>query len=165
MDNLRISLEATTSRTEERGMSVSEVTESSIKKLTIRKANGLDPIGVVFEDFSAGQGKVTIECFGEAWSHYWGAMGDSDVMSFFRTCGNDYLTNKLIPGTTTVLDWEEISKATGKTITNEVEAIENEEAMSEAYGSDWRMDLPRTDSNEYRYLCKIIDAIKEAIRQ
>lgn len=54
-----------------------------------------DPITVFFQDFELGKGRIVVECYGEAWSAYFGAMGGNTIRQFVQTAGPDYLTNKL----------------------------------------------------------------------
>jgi hypothetical protein len=63
--------------------------------IEIRDFDGLDPVTALFQDFGPGQGRVIVECYGDAWSAYFGAMGDHDIQGFVRTAGADYLANKL----------------------------------------------------------------------
>jgi hypothetical protein len=54
-----------------------------------------DPITVFFQDFEPGKGRMVMECYGQAWASYWGAMGNHTVRDFVKTAGPDYLVNKL----------------------------------------------------------------------
>lgn len=36
-----------------------------------------------------------MECYGKAWSAFWGGMGNQTVRQFVAECGPDYLANKL----------------------------------------------------------------------
>lgn len=57
----------------------------------------LDPILVVIRDFAPGRGQLTVECYGSAWSCWWGAMGDGKtVLEFLRGCDAEYVANCLI---------------------------------------------------------------------
>ena len=57
----------------------------------------LDPVTAFLEDFAPGQGQLTLVCWGRAWSHYWGAMGnDYSLDRFIRTASTDYLVGKLM---------------------------------------------------------------------
>src|SRR5271170_1478105 len=58
-------------------------------------APSLDEITIFFQDFDIGKGRVVVECYGEAWSAYFGAMGSMTIRQFVQTAGPDYLTNKL----------------------------------------------------------------------
>jgi hypothetical protein len=88
------------------------VEESTVKKVVISEIVGLDPITVFLEDIGARkhkvegapdhtsrQGKITIECWGESWSAYWGGMGDRTVAQFVDSCNVDYLAGCLRRGT------------------------------------------------------------------
>jgi len=68
-----------------------------VNAFTIDNAPGLDPIMVVFQDVGPGRGRVIIECYGQAWTSYWGAMGDQLVRDFVEHCDVDYLVCKLVP--------------------------------------------------------------------
>lgn len=57
-----------------------------------------DPVFVVLHDMGAGTGRLVVECFGKAWSAYWGAMGDRRLRQFITDCGTDYIVNRLSPG-------------------------------------------------------------------
>ena len=74
-----------------------KVNFSKARKMTIQDVPGLDPITVFLEDFAPGQGQITIVCWGEAWTHYWGAMGEkNDLMKFVSKCDNGYLMLKFM---------------------------------------------------------------------
>lgn len=62
------------------------------------RAQGLDPIRVITHDIAPGQGRIIIECFGEAWATYWGGMGDQTLQQFFKDCTTQYLVMNLLPG-------------------------------------------------------------------
>lgn len=62
------------------------------------KADGLDPITLVLVDYRPGEGKVIVECYSEAWAHYWGGMGDKTVAQFIALLDASYLTGKLLLG-------------------------------------------------------------------
>ena len=58
--------------------------------LEISDYPGLDPVRVMIYDIGEGSGRVVIECFGQAWAGYWGAMGTS-LRDFFVAAPVDYL--------------------------------------------------------------------------
>lgn len=73
-------------------------TEQAVSEaFTIYDAPKLDPITVVLQDSGAGKGKVIVECFGDAWSAYFGATGERRIREFLSDCGVDYLAGKLCP--------------------------------------------------------------------
>jgi len=69
---------------------------AGVVALHIPRSAGLDPIYCYFEDFSAGRGRITIACFGDAWTSAWGAMGDRTVRQFVADCDADYLATSLL---------------------------------------------------------------------
>ena len=81
------------------------VKESTLTKLTITDVPNLDPINVIFEDYGPQRGKVTIEVCGDAWSYFWGAMGDGyTIKSFFLRADTDYLVRKFEIGIRSTID-------------------------------------------------------------
>jgi len=41
-----------------------------------------------------------IECYGKAWTSYWGGMGeDRTIATFFCDCNNDYIIGKMLKET------------------------------------------------------------------
>lgn len=68
-----------------------------VDALTIYGADRLDPIFVVLQDLGSGHGRLTIECWGSAWSAYWGAMGSESLRKFVCSCSADYVANRLWP--------------------------------------------------------------------
>lgn len=58
----------------------------------------LDPVTVITQDHGQGKGKIIIECYGLAWSAYWGGMGNRTVREFFVSCDTEYLHGYLWPG-------------------------------------------------------------------
>lgn len=55
----------------------------------------LDPIIVYFEDENPGQGRMTIACYGDAWSAWWGSMGDRTVREFVAGTDPGYLSGAM----------------------------------------------------------------------
>jgi hypothetical protein len=71
---------------------------TNIQAFTIYDAPRLDPILVVFHDLGPGCGRLLLECYGWAWSTYWGGMGGKTVREFVESCGTDYIENRLTNG-------------------------------------------------------------------
>ncbi len=71
------------------------VEEQRVEALMIYDAPALDPIMVMTSDLGPGQGRIIIECYGVAWSGYWGAMGNRTVREFFMEASTDYLLGVL----------------------------------------------------------------------
>lgn len=54
----------------------------------------LDPITVILRD-SGGKGKVIVECYGVAWSYFFGSIGGQTLREFLAQCDQFYLADKL----------------------------------------------------------------------
>ena len=54
----------------------------------------LDPITVILRD-QEGRGLVIVECFGTAWSCYFGSIGPKTLRGFIAGCDEYYLADKL----------------------------------------------------------------------
>ena len=63
--------------------------------LFIPPADGLDGIHVFFIDRESSVGYVTVICYGQAWTAFFGAMGGRTIREFFCEAGTDYLVNKM----------------------------------------------------------------------
>lgn len=63
--------------------------------MQIVDAPELDPIDVFWADYGPGRGSVTITCYGNAWTCYFGAIGGNTIREFFAECEVNYLTDKL----------------------------------------------------------------------
>lgn len=72
-------------------------TETKLDALVIEGAPALDPITVVFHDTGPSSGGIIVQCYGKAWSAYWGGMGGKPVRDFIISCDADYLASKLWP--------------------------------------------------------------------
>jgi hypothetical protein len=57
----------------------------------------LDPITVLLQEFGGGKGRIVLECYGLAWTTYFGAMGSETLREFVTTCSADYLANRMWP--------------------------------------------------------------------
>jgi hypothetical protein len=51
---------------------------------------------VVLHDMPGHQGRLIVECYGNAWSTYWGAMGEP-IRDFITGASTDYIANRLWP--------------------------------------------------------------------
>lgn len=70
-----------------------EYQEATVLKLT--ELESLDPVSVILRDYGNGRGQIIIECFGDCWAAYWGAMGCS-LRKFVCQCDVEYLERNLI---------------------------------------------------------------------
>ena len=64
---------------------------------TIYEVPSLVPITVVLQDLGAGNGRLIVECFGSAWSGYWGAMGNCTIAKFLSDCSPEYIASRMHP--------------------------------------------------------------------
>jgi hypothetical protein len=72
------------------------IEQATVEAFTIYDANRLDPVLVLLQDLEPGKGRITIECYGEAWSTYFSAMGDKTrIREFLRGVHVDYLANRM----------------------------------------------------------------------
>jgi hypothetical protein len=67
----------------------------NVSAFEIPEQDALDSICVYFTDYELGKGHITITCFGNAWTSYFGAMGEKTIREFVSEAGWDYLVNKL----------------------------------------------------------------------
>lgn len=168
-----------------------QITKSTIEKLTITGVERLDSIAVMAENFGEGQGKVTITCFNDCWSYYWGAMGKGTLQRFFITCDNGYLIGKLAQGVeatirsddeddmTTSLRYEIISrrrrddfgKDDARRLYDDADrptdgyGNADPDLHYEVFGDEWWYSLPQIKNPKYEYLCRIIDTVKAAFKE
>jgi len=103
-----------------------------------------DTVSIVIEDEMKGWGSVTITKYGSAWTGSWNAMGDRTVTEFFLHCDNDYLCKNLGVRDREIYDYS-------------AEPIWNEEG---GYSHQ-----PRITNPEYIHLCKVIEVVKEGLKQ
>lgn len=146
-----------------------KIEEKVITKINITEVEGLDPIGVVLEDLGPRQGKIAIDCYGQSWTAYWGGMGPNSIAEFFCSCDEHYLAKKL----SSIADWVYDIDAIRKQAEQEgIECYRDDpwndyEFMAQMYGNDmqsWHFDLPTKSNPDYQYLCKIINAVKAALK-
>jgi len=123
----------------------------------------LDLITVFLEDFEPGKGKITIVCFGKAWTAYWGGMSGETVAEFFCSCDTSYLSGCLSNISSEVIDYREISEIVDDEVDQNTLMLYTTE-LETAYGGDWWLNLPQTPNPAYTYLCKIIEAVQEGLK-
>lgn len=163
---------------------------SRVEKLMVTELDGLDPVAVYLEDQGEGKGKITITCYGKAWTAYWGAMG-CDIREFILSADNGYLINKLdsrIERRVMAYDktasharkaiieqrrdraitkrlareyWEKTEAMEGVCCKDEIH--EHVGYLQEIAGPFWYENFPQEESSEYYHLNKIVAAVKEAL--
>ena len=68
-----------------------KVEKSDVLAFTISDVERLDPVRVMIENYEPGKGRITVTCFGKAWTGAWFAMGGDTVQEFIKRVSNDYL--------------------------------------------------------------------------
>jgi hypothetical protein len=58
------------------------------------KTEGLDPIDVYIRMDSETAGRITIQCFSQCWTAYWGSMG-CGMREFWNGCNIGYLVSAM----------------------------------------------------------------------
>lgn len=175
-----------------------KITESMVRKLVITEASRreglgtLDPISVIVEDYGPGEGKITITCFGEAWSNYWSHMGENNtLMDFFLKCDKHYLVGKLKTGIEDriadddqdalerllrerVIELrrkDDINKDTARETWGIIPLVDasnpgaSDTLLYDLLGDEWWYCLPKKPNPAYEYLCDIVEAVKGAFKQ
>lgn len=172
-----------------------QIAKSTIEKITITGAQRregfghLDPIAVMIDDYGQGAAKVTITCFGEAWSHYWSHMGEGvSLMDFFIKASDDYIVCKLKTGIDDQvqdLDPDKMEKALKAeiirlrreyTLSREcardywdragwVGEADYADIFSDVFRDEWWYSLPQKPNHDYEYLKDIVRAVKAAFKQ
>ena len=56
---------------------------------------GLDPITVYIEQYRPGSSRITVQCYAQAWTAYWGSHGDNPVEQFVCSCDVGYVADAL----------------------------------------------------------------------
>lgn len=159
-------------------------------KLGLTELDCLDPVTVYLENFEPGRGSITIKCFDESWTAAWGAMGGRSVEEFFIDCDDHYLAKNLSSISSEVMaegealtnyvrgeiiqrrKWREFDKERARELWDDAEGIEitnsycsNPALMTAAVGDEWWYGLPMVANPDYTYLCHIIQAVREGLRQ
>ncbi len=164
---------------------------SMVKKIVITDIPNLDNVAVYLEDYEEGKGKITITCFNKSWTYYWGCMGECNLTKFIIGCDNHYLSGKLNPNVDSDVYDEEgfenyakehvirrrkercLSKEEARESYDrcfllaeykEFDSKEYAQLMYDIFGDDWYDCSPKKPNPEYSYFCRILDVIKEALR-
>lgn len=162
-----------------------QVEKSTVTKLyltEITKPYHLDPITIYLEDLAPCKGKITIECYGKSWTSYWGAMGSETISQFFIEMDNHYLIKNLDPHSSSqVVDYEKIGKDLSSSkefhlLDCDLEVYDHEtfnyflsirgsyKALEELYGEEWQFNLPEMPNDQYEYINRIVNAVKEGLK-
>jgi len=147
-----------------------KIESSQVRKLKLYDIDRLDPVSIFLEDFTRGAGQITICCYGEAWTSYWGAMGDQSIAEFFCGCDEHYISKNLSRIDSTSYDIDAIREQAGEQGIGcyRDDPWNDYEFMDKMYGSDmydWADGLPKKANPDYRYLCRIILMVQKGLRE
>lgn len=141
-------------------------------KIVITNIDRLDPVTVIAEDFGPGVGKITIDCFGKAWTAFWGGMGDeNNKEDFFCSCDVPYIIGKLDSDLkSSIFDADAVNVAAQEMSLDwgRDDPWNDYEVMESLYGpdmADWSDKIPKMPNPDYQYLCRIVVAVQEALGQ
>ncbi|ELY3455769.1 hypothetical protein SMY44_000323 [Cronobacter sakazakii] len=172
-----------------------KVEKSNVLAFTISDVERLDPVRVMIENYEPGKGRITITCYGKAWTGAWFAMGDDSVQEFIKRVSNQYLIGYFDPQLQSTVDDDneanlafvksEIIKLRRK---DEIDGNEAREMWDEAEGADdvkasccdylvgdkllnllgddpWYAKWPSVPNHHYQYLERIIDAVRVGLAE
>lgn len=167
-----------------------KVAVSQTTQLVLTELESLDPITVYLENHEPGRGRITIQCFDASWTAAWGAMGGRSVEAFFISCDDHYLAKNLSSIRDEVMaegeamtnyvrghiiqrrKWREFDKERARELWGAAEGIEvtnsycsNPGLMLDAVGDEWWYGLPMVENPDYTYLCRIIQAVRDGLRE
>ena len=172
-----------------------KITETKVQSLEINEVESLDPIRVMAENYEPGQGRITITCYGKAWTSAWFAMGGDTVQQFLIRVSNDYLIGCLSPMMRSEVEDDneenlefvkaeicklrrsgEIDHAKARDMWESAECSGNVKedccswihasVLNELLGDDpYYQKWPTVPNPEYQYLERILDAVREALKQ
>lgn len=172
-----------------------KVEKSDVLAFTISDVERLDPVRVMIENYEPGKGRITVTCFGKAWTGVWFAMGGDTVQEFIKRVSNDYLIGYFDPQLQSKFDDDndanlefvkgEIIKLRRQQEIDAEEArdmwveAENAEDVKESccdyrignklpglLGDDpWYAKWPAVPNHNYQYLERIIDAVRDGLAE
>ena len=169
-----------------------KVTETTARKIVIADIE-LDPVTLYLEDLGEARGKATITCCDDSWSYYWNAMGKRSIAEFLLQADNDYLARKFSRGISSrIADMDALAKEAQKEVLAQrrrraCDAFEARELfdacpgiagcdridqcdtdlMQQIFGDEWWQGTgTATKPNpKYKYICRILDAVKAALKE
>lgn len=100
-----------------------KIATTTVTKITLSELDRLDPVNVILEDIGPREGKINIECYGQAWSAYWGGMGNRTISQFFCACDEHYLAKNLSSIRSHVTDYEAITELAEKKINDQINKL------------------------------------------
>lgn len=71
------------------------ITPIQLRAFEITDVRGLDPIRVILQDLAPSQGRIIVECYGQAWAAYFGSMSGRTISRFIADCDVAYISNAM----------------------------------------------------------------------
>ncbi|WP_323065977.1 hypothetical protein [Aeromonas jandaei] len=168
-----------------------QVSVTHIAKIVLPKLAWLNPVTIYLENPHPGRGKITIECFRQSWSYSWSSMDGRRIEEFFISCDDEYLATCLSTCSSHIPVTEpsvlcaylrkmiiqqrragELEKKNARRFWDESDTItltsnycSNTELMYGVLGDDWWLSLPQKENPDYNYLVRIIQAVREGLRE
>lgn len=170
-----------------------KIKTTTVTRLLLTELVNLDPVEVIADNIAEHKGKVTMTCYDQSWTAYWGSTGCDCVEEFFCGAGNDYLIGCFTPMLYPVMPdpdsdgmfiKSKILEARRKSEISQSEAADlwttvnmlRPDRNSITHGTPknlalflgeepWYLDWPTMRNPDYAYLSRICDAVKEAFKQ
>lgn len=171
------------------------VEKMDVLAFTVTGAERLDPVRVMIENYEPGKGRITITCFGKAWTGAWFAMGGDTVQKFMKRVSNEYLIGYFDPQLQSTVDddndanltfvkgeiiklrrEQEISYEEARLMWDEAEGADDVKASCCNYlVGDKLLNLlgddplyagwPMVPNHEYQYLERILNAVRAGLNE
>ncbi|ENJ9863796.1 hypothetical protein AB2X26_004552 [Salmonella enterica] len=171
------------------------VEKINVLSFIITGAERLDPVRVMIENYELGKGRITITCYGKAWTGAWFAMGGDTVQEFIKRVSNDYLIGCLDHQLESTVDddndanllfvkteiiklrrQKEIDAYKAREMWDEAENAEDVKAnccdyvigneLLNLFGDDpWYAKWPSVPNPEYQYLDRVINAVRDGMAE
>lgn len=155
----------------------------------------LDPVRVMIENYEPGKGRITITCFGKAWTGAWFAMGGDTVQEFIKRVSNDYLIGCLDSQLCKTVDDDneanlrfvksailklrrerEVDSSKARDMWDEAENADDVKEnccdfgigneLMDLFGDEpWYAGWPTVPNPKYQYLERIVSAVRDGLKE
>lgn len=172
-----------------------KIEKTDLLAFTISEVERLDPVRVMIENYEPGKGRITITCYGKAWTGAWFAMGGDSVQKFIMRVSNEYLIGYFDPQLQSTVDDDndenlifvkseivrlrrqlEISHEEARSMWYEAENADDVKAsccdylvgekLLGLFGDDpWYAKWPKVPNHEYQYLDRIVSAVRDGLNE
>lgn len=134
-----------------------QIKEKNIKQIIIQDAKGIEPIRVLIDEWQEKQisgeikysGHIVILCYGVALNHYFSSMG-MPMCEFLLECHTFYLLGKFEANARSTFNPEAFDS-----FLDENDDIQKRESEASVEMATYHRD----------YICRIIEAVKQAFRK